>query len=184
MTTWNTMTSKQQTATQLAFNALSTLDAITDNSSALEDATRKLGFSDLYSFVTGPDSTMDEELERALMRDNRLRDDLDRLLDNTAQYHAEYVAAASSGNVSMRQGKGFAIRLHESRAAPQQVYIIIELEDAKATPPTALFLCGSQATYQKRVLPEPQDGTIQMLENLDSEMVASLRDIDTQVFLR
>jgi hypothetical protein len=184
MTSWSSFTAKQRTVAEQAFDALSLLDALTDHAATSQGVTRKFFFSNLYDFVTGFDSTMDADLERALQNDERLRDDLDRLLDNSARYQAENVAAASTGVVNLRQGKGFEVRLHESQAAPQQTYIIIEFADPNATPPTALFLCGAQATYLKKTLPKPQDGIIQILENSDSDMVVALRAIDTQVFFR
>ena len=184
MTAWSAFTSKQKTAAELAFDALSTMDGITVHGDSSEAGMRKIGFSDLYSFATRPDSIMDEELERALKQDDRLRESLDKLLDETALYHGDRVAAASTGKVDMREGEGFKIRFHESRAAPQHIYIIIELKDTKAPPPTSLFIRGSRPLYQKLALPRPQDGTIQILADLESEMVEALRDIDTRVFLR
>lgn len=184
MTAWSAFTSKQKTAAELAFDALSTMDGIADHGDASGAGTRKIGFSDLYSFATRPDGAMDEELECALKQDDRLRESLDKLLDETARYHGERVAAASTGKVDIREGKGFNIRLHESLAAPQHIYIIIELKDPKAPPPTAMFIRGSKPLYQKLALPRPQDGTIQILADLDSEVVEALRDIDTRVFLR
>lgn len=181
MTTWNAFTQEQKTAAERAFDSMSSVDTMTMPADA---GKRQFGFSDLYAFVTGFDSTMDMELERALKLDHRLRENLDRLLAETALYHAERVAAASTGKVDIRHGEGFEIRLRESRAAPQHVYIIIELKDPAAVPPTAMFFSGSRTVCQKLMLPEPQDGTIQILENLDSEAVAAVRDIDTQIFLR
>ena len=184
MATWNTFTSKQKAAAEQVFDALSNMDEVTSRRDVFEDGTRRIGFSDLYAFATGSDSMMDEELERAVENDVQLRDDLDRLLDETALYQSERVAAASTGKVDMREGEGFEIRLHKSRAAPQQIYIIIELKDPEAAPPTAMFLCGSRPLYQKRLLPKMQDGTIQILTNSDSDLVEALRDIKTRVFLR
>lgn len=184
MAAWNTFTPKQKTAAELTFDALSTMDKITDRGDASQDGARKIGFSDLYTFATCSNSMMDEDLERALNQDDRLRENLDRLLDETAPYHGERVAAASSGKVSMREGNGFEIRLQESRATPQHVYIIIDLKDSKATQPTALFICGPHNLYQKQELPKAQDGIIQILADLDSKMVEALQDIDTRVFLR
>ena len=181
MTAWNAFTQEQKTTAERAFDALSSVDSMTTSADV---GKRQFGFSDLYAFVTGFDSTMDVEMERALKQDHRLRENLDYLLAKTALYHAEQVAAASTGKVNMRYGEGFEIRLRESLAAPQQVYIIIELKDPAAVPPTAMILSGSRTVCEKRMLPEPQDGTIQILENIDSEVVVALRDIETKVFLR
>ncbi len=184
MAAWSAFTSKQKTVAELVFDALSTMDGITDHGDASEAETQKIGFSDLYSFATRSDSMMDEELEHALKQDDRLRENLDKLLDEIALYHGKRVAAASTGKVDVREGKGFKIRLHESRASPRHIYIIIELKDPKASPPTAMFLRGSKPLCQKLTLPRSQDGIIQIMADSDSEMIEALRDIDTQVFLR
>jgi hypothetical protein len=181
MTNWNTFTPEQVTVAERTFDALSNLDTLTAPN---EVKKRKFGFLDLYSFVTGFDCTLDVELEKALEHDKLLRDNLDCLLTETALYQAKQVAAASSGAIDTRQGEGFEIKLHQSHAAPRQTFIMIELKDPTAVPPTSMILSGPRVTCHKILLPEPQDGSIQILENNNSIVVVTLRDINTQVFLR
>ena len=167
----------------MAFDALSTTDMITDRSDASEVGTRKIGFSDLYSFATCLDGVIDEELERALEQDDRLRGDLDRLLDRTAVYLFPRLAAASSGKVDHRGGEGFLIRLEQSRAEKTQTYVIIELAPDLPEAPKVLFLRSAPDSYIKYPLPAAHDGVIQVLAEEDSNLVRALRKVDTEVSL-
>jgi hypothetical protein len=183
MTTWNIFTSKQKMAVELAFDALSTMDGITDRRDTFKGGIQRIGFSDLYSFVTSSDSMMDEKLERALEQDGRLRGELDRLLERTAVYRFPKLAAASSGKADHRGGEGFLIRLKQSRAEQTQTYVIIELAPDFPEAPKILFLRSAPDRYIKHPLPEAHDGVIQVLAEEDSDLVRALRKVDTEVSL-
>ena len=183
MGTWKTFTPRQKAVTEKAFEALSTLDALTEWGEAGGEKPRQIGFSDLFAYVTGPERAMDGELRRALGRDARLGVALDRLLDKVSLYHIPRLAAASSGLVESREGEGFRIRLRPSRSVASQTYVIIELFDPLAEPPKTMFLCTSSNQYGKYPLPAAQDGIIQILAETDSELVKSLGEVDTEVFL-
>lgn len=183
MATWKTMNAGQKAVAERLFDALSTVDALTDPEARAE-ASPGVAFADLYAYATEPDRGMDERLRRALASNARLRADLDRILDNTTLYRFPRVAAASAGEIDQREGEGFTIRLRCSRAAENQTYVIIEIHDAGRETPSTLFICGAGHAYGKFPLPPAQDGVIQLLSETDSDLVKALRDVHTEVFIR
>ena len=184
MGTWNGFTPKQKAAAAEVFGALSVLDTLNDGLNDAGERPRRVGFSDLYTYATGPDSVMDDTLRRALDENQRLREDLHCLLGKVSLYHFGRVAAASSGAVENREGDGFRLQLKQSRAVDTQTYVIIELAEGKAGAPTTLFVGNPEGQYVKKALPEAQDRTIQLLVESNSELVAALRDVSMEVFLR
>jgi hypothetical protein len=184
MGTWNGFTPKQKAAAAEMFGALSALDTLNDSLDDAGERPRRIGFSDLYAYATRADSVMDDTLRRALDENQRLRQDLHCLLGKGAIHHFPRVAAASSGAVENREGDGFRIRLKQSRAVDTQTYVIIELAEGQTDTPTTLFVGNPDKEYVKQALPEAQDRTIQLLVESDSELVAALRDVQMEVFLR
>lgn len=183
MATWKSMKPAQKAVAGQVFDALSTLDTLTDKDGTGEEA-KGVGFSELYSFATDPVRIMDNRLRTALSGNPRLREDLDRILDNTAIYHFPMVAAASSGEVESRDGEGFTIKLRQSRAESSQTYVMIELDETNKAQPSTLFVRDAENDYGKYPLPEPQGGVIQLLVESDSDLVKALRDVHTEVFIR
>jgi hypothetical protein len=183
MATWKTLKPAQKKAAGQVFDALSTLDALTETDN---EATTggQIGFSDIYAFATNPAHAMDNRMREALLRNPRLRRDLDKMIANAPVYHFRRVAAASSGDIDSRESDGFKIRLKQSRAEETQTYVIIELAEGAPKAPTMLFVRDAGEDYIKQALPEPQDGVIQLLVESDSDLVKALRDIQTEVFIR
>ena len=181
---WNGFTTRQKEAAQHAFLALSTLDGLREAERRRDDDSRRIGFADLYAFVSDPQRTMTAALGRALNEQPRLRVDLDRLIAKTARYHAPKLAAASTGPATQRHGTGFTIALRPSRAEPSQVYVVIELADIVPGLPRLLFVSDQQDRLLKQPLPEAQGNTIQLLAEASSDLIRALRDPESEVFLR
>ena len=165
------------------FAAFMDLDDITKATAELTRR-RRIALSRLYTYLTEPGSPEDPELERALEEDPALRADFRRLLEKTASSYLPQIAAASSGTVEWRDGPGCRIRFEASRAEPSQTYVIIELSDPETPIPNALFVCYAEYRCVKFSLPPARDGIIQILLEQDSDLLAKLRDIKTEVFLR
>ncbi len=142
-----------------------------------------IGFADLYRYATDPDYQPKPELVRAVSDNLDLRRDFEALLRNTALVRLPQVAAASSGAIQTREAEGCRLAFRESRADSDQLYVIIELTD-KAAQPSSLFVCGDGQLVQKISLPTPRDGRVQLLLDAGSDLVAALRNIDSEVFLR
>lgn len=165
------------------FVAIMDLDDITKET-AEPFRRRRIALSRLYTYVTEPGGPEDPELERALEEDPALGADFRRLLEKTAASYLPQVAAASSGTVERREGPGCRIRFEVSRAEPSQTYVIFELSDPETPIPSALFVCYAEYRCAKFALPPAHDGVIQILLEQDSDLLAKLRDIKTEVFLR
>lgn len=165
------------------FVAIMDLDDIT-KAAAEPFRRRRIALSRFYAYATEPGGPEDPELERALAADPALRADFRRLLEKTAASYLPQVAAASSGTVERREGQGCRIRFEASRAEPSQTYVIIELIDQERPIPGALFVCYADYRCVKFALPPAHDGVIQILLEQDSDLLAKLRDIKTEVFLR
>lgn len=183
MVTWKSLKPAQRNAAGQVFDALSMLDSLADRTDA-EQVAGSIGFSDIFAFATDPRREMDNTLREALMRNPRLRRDLDRMLANRPVYRFRRVAAASSGQVDSREGDGFSIRLRSSRADPRHTFVTVELAPGADRTPSMLIVCRNGEDYIKHALPEPQDGVIQLLVETDSDLVNALRDIQTEVFIR
>ncbi len=93
-------------------------------------------------------------------------------------------AAASSGAITTRDGTGFHMTLRQSRADRGQIYLIIRLGPTVIAPPSLLFVISDHDGCKRIKLPEPTDGVVQMLLDVNSDLATALRDPNTDVFLR
>lgn len=135
----------------------------------------------LYIYVTGVRAD-DPDLEAALAEEPALRTDLRRLTEKVAGFHIPKLAAAASGPITQRGASGCNIRLDQSRAEPAQTYVIISLDDPGSHPRwLAVFFDDDRC--RRIALPEPQDGLIQLLVESDSELVAALRNPESEIFI-
>lgn len=144
----------------------------------------KVGAHEIYAYATGAaDSDVTARVETALAQTPGATEMLWQMLDRVAPYAAPRVAAAASGGVEERQGDGFVLRLRESRAKPEQVYILIVLESAVA-PPGQLFVRTADGSVLRQDLPAPAEETIQVLADSASALVNALNDPASEVRLR
>ena len=144
---------------------------------------RPIGMDRLYAFAVDPDR-QDADLVGALRTNPKLGEAFQRILDRTARHRMPRVAAASPGVITSRDGTGCRIRFQESRAEPDQTYIIIELLDADAPSPGHMFVVDEAGQITKFALPAVRNGVIQFLVERDSALLAGLLDIKSEVYLR
>lgn len=179
---WKDMSHAEREAAEQAFGMLSQYDSLT-RAMYEDDGGVSLGFADIYHYATDPQADLDPVQRRLLARDAKLQDALDRLLAKNTIYQFPRVAAASSGDVTEREGDGFKVKLKESRADAGQVYIILTLDDHIEAQPASLVVKGEGGLYLKQSLPEIDGGVVQMLEPSDAEIVRALRDVKTELYL-
>ncbi len=144
---------------------------------------RPFGMDRLYAYAIEP-GREDAELERELRADPSLGEAFQRILERTALHRLPRVAAASPGTITSRDGAGCRIRLQESRAEPDQTYVIIEVADAAGLSPAHMFIVDAGGQCRKFALPEARNGVIQFLVERQSDLLAGLLDIKTEVFLK
>lgn len=163
--------------------AASENDDTADSAPAGTEGTR-IGFDDLYRFANDPAMPMDAGLAQALAASSRMRADLRLLIQRASGGRALMAAAASSGTVTTRHGTSFRMTLRESRADRNQVYVLIHINGKAALAPRALFVIDDGAACRKVPLPAPLNGTVQLLLDADSDIVAALRDPAAEVFVQ
>jgi hypothetical protein len=179
--TWSSLSPRRRALIREAAGALLVLDAI---ASPGESADRPVTCRDLYGWLQESGSPVPPpRIRRALGSDPRLRVDLDRLLQRTASWHGPRASAASSGQLEMRTGDGFQIQMKSSRAAPDQVYVLIALTGALDRTPSTLVIRSAAGEYIKWPLPRAQAGIIQVLTDEASDALRLLRDPKSELYL-
>lgn len=182
MGNWKDMNDRERKAAERVFDALSTMDWLTGPDGRAKSET--VSFTELWAFVHDGAGARDREVRVALMRNPRLRRDFDRLMADTAVCHFPRAAAASDGAVDERECDGFSLRIRVSKAVETQCYVIIRIDPGFEATPTSLFATRTDGEIVKQTLPEIQDGTIQILADVDSDLVCALREPGTEVHLR
>ncbi|MBK19960.1 MAG: hypothetical protein CMM52_14100 [Rhodospirillaceae bacterium] len=140
-------------------------------------------FNDLYAYATDPDLPPKQGLVQTISTNPKLRNDMRLLLERVAPMRPISRAAASSGSTTTRFGTGFQMTLRESHADRDQLYVIITLHD-QACVPNTLFVINDTEGCNRVPLPEPSDGTVQLLLGATSTLAVALRDPKTDVFMR
>jgi len=180
-TTWRSLSPRSRVLIQEAAGALLVLDGF-----ALpgERADPPVTCRDLHRWLQEQGSTAPPpRIQQALAADPRLRLDLDRLLQRTASWHGPRASAASSGQLETRIGDGFQLQMKSSRAAPDQVYVLITLAGARERIPTTLVIRSAAGEYVKWPLPRAQAGVIQVLTDEASDALRLLRDPKSELYL-
>ena len=138
----------------------------------------------LFAHANGQGSEFDLNVEGALASNPHLRKIYRKFLDQGAQYYVPEAMAASSEALLERSGKGCRIRLEQSRAQSEQIYVIVELEEAEGGDPSALVICDTDLSCKTYELPAFRGGIAQLIAERESELVQLLNNPKTEAFLR
>ncbi len=144
---------------------------------------RLFGLDRLYAYAVDADRE-DAELVSELRTNPNLGATFQRILGRTALHRLPRVAAASPGTITSRDGTGCRIRFQDSRAEPDQTYVIIEITDTDAPPPGHMFVVDQDGQTTKFALHAARGDVIQFLVERDSVLLAGLLDIKAEVFLK
>ncbi len=156
-------------------------DASCDYDAIVADApaSRAVGFSELYRYVTEAEFRPRPELLDAVANDAGVRADVRALLRNRAvAVIPEAAAAAGEDEIDERMINGWRILIRRVHANPSQVWIIVEYADKAADMPRILFAGDS-----RHPLPESRDGRFQFRLDAESDLVKGLKDVAAEVFL-
>ncbi|MEG3638240.1 hypothetical protein [Magnetococcus sp. PR-3] len=165
----------RDTTTETLFTALSQQDAL--RQPVDEQTARPIGYTQLMQHIQGHGPTA-LAVVRALKQDPKLKALYHQLLQRGSMCYFPAVAAASSGDVQERQADGWKIRWKTSRADENQIYLLIDLKPHMTSTPTKLTV------EEERInLPEPVNGTIQLLVESNSGIMQGLRNKDSKVYL-
>jgi hypothetical protein len=146
-------------------------------------ANLKVSFSELYAYAHDAALSPSETLKHALSSDLRTRRDLNRLIKRQAIAFMPRAAAASSGDIHVREGDGFKITLKTSQADTDQVYVIIESFD-RDDAPTLLFIQNEDMGVLRLNIDGFYDGEAQILLFAQDDVVKALRNHASEVILR
>jgi hypothetical protein len=175
---WSVLGAEGQRIAQRQFVEREAADRLLAGS---DPGTRRPGFADLYAWATDPDRAFGPAEREALLRDSLLRRSFALLVARLASLRVEAAAAAASGRLDARSGRGLSVRLVASRADPMQVYVVIEIEPG--VPASLLLVLRDGVPAARLALPASIDGHVQLIEASDSPLVAALRDPATELVL-
>ena len=147
-----------------------------------ENISGEVSLSRLYAYVTSYTSA-DEVLEKKINDNQNLRLAYLDMIKRTAIYHLPQAMAASSEEFPIRHGKDFTIRMEASRAEEDQVYVIIEAAETVFEFPKIMYLITEDKVCQKCELPEPRNNIIQLIYDHKSDVIAFLKNPNTEVKL-
>ena len=128
---WSARSEAERKAVEAAFVTRHSAELLLDGDAEHDRAAaRGLPFASLYAALERP-GPLPGEVAAALRDDSRLRDELALLLERRAHRHVPRAAAAAGrGALRRREVEGFTIRVVESRARSDQVYLLIELPES------------------------------------------------------
>lgn len=142
---------------------------------------RRVPASCLYAAAN---SRNGDPIVEAAMEDNRdARGFYRRAVADSAVFSLSEARAASSGAALARHGDGCRIRTEQSRAEPDQYFVMVEItKDGRA--PTSLVVCDSEDRVSRFPLPIIRNGVAQMIADANSDLLRLIEDPTTKVFLR
>ena len=148
---WNERSTAERNALEAAFvarhGATLLLDGDPEEASAtdadISPSPCRLPFAALYAALQRP-GPLPAAVSRALREDRRLRDDFALLLQRHARLHVPRAAAAAGRDaLRRREVGGFTVRIVESRANSDQVYLLVELPEAAFRSPAVPDRAGT-----------------------------------------
>jgi hypothetical protein len=151
---------------------------------AIQSVSRKrLSASALYTAAANADSGM---IEGALSDSRGARCFYRQVIADTARFALPLARAASSQLAPARFGDGCNIRIEQSRAEPNQYFVLVELaREPQNTPaPTALIVCDGDDRCSRFELPTARDGIAQFIADVDSDLMRLISDPASKVYLR
>jgi hypothetical protein len=140
--------------------------------------------AELYAFALGNEGAAAAKVEAALTTSAPIRAAFHDLLQAASDFHVPRAMAAASDDIDVREGPECRISIQPSEAAPDQVYVIVELTHAGSRQPKVMHLMGAGDTYHRAELPEFHDGIAQLIVAATSEIITAIQDPDTEVYLK
>ena len=142
-----------------------------------------ISFERLYAYVCDH-TNHDPELSEAIQKNPKVLIDFRTLLKRTSTCYTPRAAAASSQKIRSREGNGCCIFFEESKAEPNQTFIVIEFYDKKKEPPRQIFVINEKQKGLKKSLPKARDGVVQFLLENNSDLFKGLTNINSEIFFK
>ena len=143
---------------------------------------RQSSFASLYGALHRP-GPFPDEMSASLGGDRRLREDFALLLQRRARHHVPRAAAAAGRDaLRSREAGGFRIRIVDSRASSEQVYLLIEMPETGGAVPSRLVVGTAAGVFLKCDLPPPDAGAIRLVMAAADPVVQALGEPASEVF--
>ena len=164
------------------FAARELADGVTDT--AADGAPKSVSASQLYAFANDPGSPMPSDIAAAMLQRPALRAAYRDFLAGAASYSVAEAIAASSEDLPTRRGDGCLIRFLLSQAEPDQVYLVVELDDPGRATPKALVFCDRENFCSVVELTGWRDGVTQLIVETGSDILRMARDPTSSAYLK
>lgn len=105
------------------------------------------------------------------------------LIDQMSLVRLPQSMAAASDGLPVRNSEGCRIRLQESKAEPEQLYLIIELSGILKSDPERLTVFDATDNSYSLDLAAPRNGVIQMIVERSEKIATLLSDPKSEAFL-
>ncbi|CCQ75279.1 hypothetical protein [Magnetospira sp. QH-2] len=151
---------------------------------AREQSTARPSPARLQAYATGRLPWPQDDLERALGSHLPLRRAYMIMVKAASSHHLPRARAASSDTLPTREGDRVRLSLRESRAEPDQLFLIVEISDRVPEGPSTLIILDSEDNSTQVALPEPRNGVAQVILDRASEAVRLLADPRSEAFIR
>ena len=165
------------------FSGLSAMSDVLEEA-ANTDIEAGLAPAEMYVFALGTAGSKAPKVEAALKESAPIRAAFQDLLQRVSDYHVPRAMAAASGDIDVRDGADCRISIQPSEAAPDQVYVIVELTRASSRQPKVMHLVGAGQHYHRAELPEFHDGIAQLIVESTSEIITLIQHPDTELYLK
>lgn len=144
---------------------------------------KRLNASTLYAAARTGDA---EAIQGMLNARRGARGFYRQVVADTARFALPAARAASSALAPARYGDGCHIRIEQSRAEPDQYFVLVELakETFAAAAPTSLIVCDGDDRCRRFPLPAARDGIAQIIADRDSDLMRLISDPAAKVYLR
>jgi hypothetical protein len=169
---------------RLRFAEYEVHDGLTSDDAIQDAAAPSMAISRLYTVVANPGAALPADVAAAMLRQPRLRAVYRELLARAATFHIPESMAASTDDLAIRAGDGCRIRFEASRAEPDQIYVIVELDDPSGPPPSGLVFCDVENFCASLELTGWRNGVVQLIVERDSDILRLARDPKSMAFLR
>ncbi|MHB1203929.1 MAG: hypothetical protein ACYCZX_00055 [Rhodospirillaceae bacterium] len=146
-------------------------------------STKRVSASMLYAAARNGES---EAIEGVLSARRGARGFYRQVVADTARFALPQARAASSGLAPARHGEGCHIRIEQSRAEPDQYFVLVELARTafSAPAPTSLIVCDEDDNCRRFPLPAAREGIAQIITDGDSDLMRLISDPASKVYLR
>jgi len=176
------LTPAQVAEARQQFSASQLADLVT--SAVADNASARIPISRLHGIATDPGAGMPADVAAAMLQQPALRAAYRNLLARAANYQVPEAMAASTEVLPVRTGEGCRIRFLPSQAEANQVYLIVELDDPTAPPPSALVFCDQENFCAAMELTGWRNGVTQRIIDMESEILRLARDPTSTAYLK